>query len=167
MSDFDSFAPEADTGAYSQEKFYTRASDRRGHVKTWRYGPKNEVLTVPPELHGMLMVLRDQWAEYRTNGDIMRDALIHLFHMRIGQARNPTMAILNQLQKATAIAHLEALTATMEADERLLEHLRFLADNSKDSHTKKEVRNMVFDVLITAEGEHLRSELEKIQRNLT
>lgn len=64
------FVGEAD-GSYSVGKFYTKASDERGHNKSLRFD-------IPPQLAGMINeVLNSGLLPYRSTADLIRDAIHH------------------------------------------------------------------------------------------
>lgn len=145
-SGYDSYAPDTTSG-YSRENFYTRATDRRGHKDSYRYGPgRGEVVSVAPELHAMLSALREEYAEYKTPADITRDAYIHLFHLREEQRKNPTLDTARRLRKVHALATLEAWRAEVEMFEKTFSELETMFQ-SRDVKTRSEARKITEELL--------------------
>lgn len=160
---FDSYAP-ASSG-YSREDFYTRATDHRGHLKSWRHGPKNDVLSVPPELHAMLAALRERFSEYTSNADIMRDALIHLCHMREEQLSSPSPKISRSVAQTFAMARLEALIAEKERQEKTILYAESLFQvHQGDVQARMETVNVVRDLAEQEANVAFKQRLEDLIR---
>jgi hypothetical protein len=93
MTDFDPFTFDAGIEEYSREKFYTKAYDHRGHTSTFRWGKgSDERVNIPPYIMSAVTALREQLPQYRTNGDFIRDAIIHTMRMRHEQLQETMSA---------------------------------------------------------------------------
>lgn len=162
-----SFTPLVDTAGYSTEKFYTRSRDTHGHDKLLRHGggPK-DVLAVPPELHAMFYDLKGTFPDYRTNADVMRDALVHLYHLRAEQMKNPGMAILMRLQRATAMVELERLEATVNADKSFMARVDMLYKEARSPGARTALECVIREYLVTCEDDEVRYDLEQLLRRL-
>lgn len=162
-----SFAPLADTAGYSQDKFYTRSRDTHGHDKLLRHGngPK-EVIHTPPELYAIFYEMKGHFPEYRTNADIMRDALVHLSHMRSEQLKNPTAAILTEMQRYKAIAEVERLRARIASEKAFLVEVDSLYKDARTPQDRADLEGAIREYLVTCDNDEVRSDLERLLQRL-
>lgn len=126
---FDPFAPETDE--YSQEKFYTKTEDTHHHSSTLRWGTeKGDIFAVPKTTVQRMAAIKEACPQLRTNMDVMRDALIHYFHMRAVQLRGQLPAEwLEDLDLMTQTAAVDRMIARKKQHDALLEKIDgFLRD---------------------------------------
>ena len=161
-----SFAPELDFAGYSQDTFYTRAKDGAGHKETWRYGSQShETLQIPPEVHAALGELRGAFPHYRTNQDVLRDALIHLMHMRKEQLKEPSPDFIQALHFAFTYAKLESMSAEYEARLKIVSRIQgVLSGLNVTPMQRAEAYKIASEFMLTTRDPDFRAQLESLVR---
>ena len=103
---------DTESSTYDPDAFYTRSTDQKGHGELIH-------IKLPSYMHGMLAELVEDHnlPSYRTQADVVRDALHHRFHYLNEHLPNTEatrrlepLAVLHRIQTATFRYH-EELTA--------------------------------------------------------
>lgn len=106
---------------YDRTKFVVRASDDRGHSRTI-------TLRLDPAIFARLQAFAhdEQFPDYQSPNDVIRDALYHLFGMRLEQVTDPDFreALEQQMHEMRLQHTIAALTYNSEQYGHLIETTR-------------------------------------------
>lgn len=105
---------------YSRDKFYTKSTDGRGNSELIQ-------LKVTPFVFGIIaeLVESQEFPDYRTKADVLRDALVHLLHYRREMMKDATRMVVLQerVDRMMAEAKTERLRADLEQERRYTDAL--------------------------------------------
>ncbi len=128
---------------YDPDKFYTKSTDGNGHYERI---PQTKI---SPSLEAMLGELMSTFpTEYKSYGDIVRDALMHLVVYRKHNTQAALVHIQADIDRELSSARMQALLANIEAWEKYVVELR----DSVARMVEQRQWNLVAEMLQDAEG---------------
>lgn len=114
-------------GSYDPQKFYIRSTDSRGH----QYQIKT--INVPQGYSEPLASIREYFPEYRTNADIVRDALVHMMMLRLHQMEDGVHTAFMKIELNTArMAYLKAYMEMAKGEVEAFEETLKMALENRD-----------------------------------